>query len=183
MKTGSKISIIATLSTLALVGTAFAAWQFNKSAEANANSNVTITAKTEVGTLEVNPATFYLTLDYGFIGFTSSDYTDSEAAVSDGLTEVTLKYTGNTQSKDVSDVTIDNPTFVVDPALANYVNITGGSLAAPTTSENVKQAVYTLPSVAWVDGKKPTTKAQYEAMKTALASAKVAFTFTATVAE
>ena len=180
MKTGSKISIIATLSTLALVGTAFAAWQFNKSAEANANSNVTITAKTEVGTLEVNPATFYLTLDYDFIGFTSSDHTNSEAAVSDGLAEVTLKYTGNTQSKDVSDVTIDNPTFVVDPALANYVSITGGSLAAPTTSENIKQAVYTLPTVAWVA--KPTTKAQYESMKTALASAKVAFTFTATVA-
>ena len=182
MKTGSKISIIATLSTLALVGTAFAAWEFNQSASANANSNVTITAKSEVGTLEVNPATFYLTLDHDFIGFTSSDHTDGEAAVTDGLTQVTLKYTGSAQSNDVSDVTIEDPTFVVDAALANYVSITGGSLATPTVSANVKQAVYTLPTVSWVDGKKPTTKAQYDAMKTALASAKVAFTFEATVA-
>ena len=182
MKTGSKISIIATLSTLALVGTAFAAWEFNKSANANANSNVTITAKSEVGTLEVNPATFYLTLDYNYLGFTSSDHTNDENAVSDGLQQVTLTYTGSAQSNDVSDVTIETPTYVVDSAISTYVSITGGSLGTPNPNNNIKTVVYTLPTVAWVDGKKPTTKAQYDAMKTALASAKVAFTFEATVA-
>lgn len=42
MKISSKISAVATMGALALVGTAFAAWQFNKSAEKVVDANVAI---------------------------------------------------------------------------------------------------------------------------------------------
>ena len=179
MKVSSKISIIAAAATLALAGTAFAAWEFNKSAEKAVDSNVTITKDASTGTITLTPEVFYLTLDQDFLGFTSSDHTDDENAVSDALTTVTFLYTGSAKSNDVSDVTLA-VTYVADSALAPYVSVTGGSLADPVENNNTKTAVYTLPTVAWVD--QPSTQAEFDAMKTALASAKVTFTFTATVA-
>ena len=182
MKTASKISLIATLSTLALAGTAFAAWEFNKSATLAANSNVAITLDASDGDLALNPATFYLTLDQDVLAFTSSNHADDDEAISDQLTTVTLIYTGSDKSNDVSDVTINLPTYELDSALEVYITATGGSLGTPTASGNEKEVVYTLPTLAWVVNKKPTTQAQYDAMKAALASAKISFSFSATVA-
>lgn len=179
MKTSSKISIIATLSTLALVGTAFAAWEFNKSAVQAANSNVTITKDASVGTITLNPSTFYLTLDQDVLAFTQSDHSDDANAVSDTITTVEFKYTGSSKSNDVSDVTL-SVTYSVDSAIASYVTVSGGSLGTATETNNVKTADYTLPTLAWAD--KPATQAEFDAMKTALSGAKIAFTFTATVA-
>ena len=179
MKTSSKISIIAGAATLALVGTAFAAWEFNKSVEETINSNVAITKDASVGTITITPNTFYLTLDQDVLAFTSSDHTDSDATVSDQLTEVEFKYTGSAKSNDVSDVTL-TVTYVADAALLTYVSFTDGSLGTPTVAANVKTATYTLPTVSWVA--KPTTQADFNTMKTALNGAKITFTFTATVA-
>ena len=179
MKTATKISLIATISTLALAGTAFAAWEFNKSANLAAQSNVAITKDASEGTLEIDPATFYLTLDQDVLAFTESDHTDDANAVSDQITTFTVTYTGSDKANDVSDVTLA-VTYNVDAAIASYVTVSGGSLATPTASANVKTAVYTLPTLAW--SAKPTTQAAFNSMKTALASAKISFTISATVA-
>lgn len=182
MKTGSKISIIATLSTLALVGTAFAAWEFNKEAEQAAQSNVAITKDASVGELVLDPETFYLTLDQQVLSFTEADHSNSDAAISDQITTIDLEYTGSAKSNDVSDVTL-KAEYSVDSAIATYVTVSGGAMGAQTNNANKATATYTLPSLAWVDGKKPTTQAQFDAMKTALAGAKISFTFTAEIAE
>ena len=179
MKISSKIFAVATMGALALVGTAFAAWQFNKNAEKVVNANVAITKDASVGEITLSQETFYLTLDQEFLGWTVSDHTDSEEAVTDGLTSFTVTYTGSEAAKDVSDVDL-KAEFAVDSAFDAYISITGGGLGTPTESANVKEVTYTLPTVTWVD--KPSTKAEYDAMKSALAGAKVTFTYTATVA-
>jgi len=179
MKISSKISAVATMGALALVGTAFAAWQFNKSAEKVVDANVAITKDTSVGEITLSQETFYLTLDQEFLGWTVSDHTNSEEAVTDGLTSFTVTYTGSEAAGDVSDVTL-TAAFAADSAFDAYISVTGGALGTPTAHANVEEATYTLPTVAWVN--KPTTKAQFDAMKSALAGAKVTFTYTATVA-
>ena len=179
MKISSKISAVATMGALALVGTAFAAWQFNASKVKEVDANVAITKDASVGEITLSQETFYLTLDQEFIGWTVSDHTDKEEAVTDGLTSFTVTYTGSAAAGDVSDVSL-TATYAADSAFDAYISITGGSLGTPTANANVKEATYTLPTVAWVS--KPATKAQFDAMKSALAGAKVAFTFTATVA-
>ena len=179
MKTASKISLIATLSTLALAGTAFAAWEFNQSAQQAAQSNVAITKDVSEGTLELDPSVFYLTLDQQVLSFTEADHSNSEAAISDQITTVDLEYTGSAKSEDVSDVTLA-VTYNVDSAIASYVTVSGGSLGAQTNAGNKATATYTLPTLVWAD--KPTTKAEFDAMKTALQGAKISFTFSATVA-
>lgn len=178
MKTASKISIIATLSTLALVGTAFAAWEFNKAAQETLDSNVAITKDASAGELALDPEVFYLTLDQDVLAFTASDHTDGEAAVTDQITTFDVEYTGSAKAKDVSDVTLE-VTYDAT-ALASYVTVSGGSLGEATANQNVKTATYTLPSLEWVD--KPSTKAEFDAMKTALASAKITFTIKASIA-
>lgn len=86
MKISSKISVVATMGALALVGTAFAAWQFNSNVDKVANANVAITKDASVGEITLSQETFYLTLDQEFLGWTVSDHTNSEEAVTDGLT-------------------------------------------------------------------------------------------------
>ena len=178
MKISSKISAVATMGALALVGTAFAAWQFNASKVKEVDANVAITKDASVGEITLSQETFYLTLDQEFIGWTVSDHTDKEEAVTDGLTSFTVTYTGSEAAGDVSDVTL-TATYNADSAFDAYISFADGGLGTPTASANEKVATYTLPTVAWVD--KPSTKAEFDAMKTALAGAKVTFTFTATV--
>ena len=181
MKTSSKISIIATISTLAVVGTAFAAWQFNKSAQKASNSNVVITKDDSVGEITLQYETFYLTLDQDTLAWTSVDNTDAETATG-VITTNKVTYTGSDKANDVSDVTL-TVTYTVDSAISTYVTISGGELGARVENQNVLEQDYTLPTLTWVEGKKPTTKKAFDAMKAALAGAKVAFTFKADIAE
>lgn len=179
MKTSSKITVIASLAALALVGSAFAAWQFNKAATKTVDSNVAITKDDGVGEITLSKETFYLTLDQDVLAWTEADHTDDDGAITDTLTSIKVTYTGSAKANDVSDVDLD-VTFSADSAFASYVNITDGSLATPTATGNKLEADYTLPTLAWAG--KPTTQAQFDAMKTALAGKKVTFTFTATIA-
>ena len=179
MKTSSKITVIASLAALALVGSAFAAWQFNKAATKTVESNVAITKDDSVGEITLSKETFYLTLDQDVLAWTESDHTDDVGAIEDTLTSIKVTYTGSSKANDVSDVTL-TASFTADTAFASYVSITGGSLAEPTATGNKKEADYTLPTLAWTA--QPTTQAQFNAMKEALAGKKVTFTFKATIA-
>ena len=122
MKTSTRISIIATLSTLALAGTAFAAWEFNKSIQEDRASNVTITKDASAGSIALSPDVFYLTLDQDVLAFTASDHTDDASAITDSITTVNMTYTGSAKSNDVSDITL-GVTYEIDAGIASYVTI------------------------------------------------------------
>ena len=181
MKTTNKITLVSIAGALALVGVAFAAWQFNASASKASAGNVEITKKTSVGSI-ADVTTFYLTLDQSGAYWTNKSFDDSEDAITneDKVSTFEFVYTGSASANDVSDVTLE-VSYVVDSGIATYVNVTGGELGVATESANVKSATYTLPTLSYTSAK-PSTSAEFDAMKAALEGKKVTFTLTATVA-
>ena len=181
MKTTNKITLVSLIGGVALIGSAFAAWQFNASTSTSAISNVEITKETSVGHL-ADVATFYLTLDQKGAYWTNVSYDNSEANIENNtiVTSFAVTYNGSEESNDVSDVTLE-VTYTVDSEIEEYVTFTGGELVNVTSNNNVKSATYNLPTLAYT-ASKPTTSAEYAAMKTALAGKKVSFTISATVA-
>ena len=182
MKISNKITIVSMAGALALIGTAFAAWQFNASvSEANA-SNVDVTKKTSSGTI-ADVATFYLTLDQSGAYWTNKSFDNSEGSIldADKVASFAFIYTGSSASKDVTDVTL-SVNFEADDNITHYVSFTGGELVNIVESENVKSATYNLPALSYT-AYKPSTSAAYDEMKTALEGKKVTFTLTATVGE
>ena len=182
MKTQNKITLVSIGGGLALVGAAFAAWQFNASVSKANDSNVEITKKTDAGSI-ADVETLYLTLDQSGAFWTKVSYNNSEVAIASEniVTSFNFVYTGSAEANDVSDVTL-TVNYSVDDGIEDYVTFTGGSLGAATELNNVKSAVYTLPTLSYT-ANKPSTSAEYDAMKVALNGKKVTFTLTATVAE
>ena len=180
MKTSNKITIVSLAGAFALIGTAFAAWQFNSSVTKASASNVEITKKTSTGSI-ADVATFYLTLDQSGVFWTNKSFDDSNEAITnaDKVTEFAFVYTGSDTANDVSDVEL-SVSFDVDAGIETYVSFTGGELSGLTSSSNQKSATYVLPTLAYT-ASKPTTSAAYDVMKEALAGKKVTFTLTATV--
>ena len=186
MKTSNKITLIAGLSAIALIGTGYAAWTFSKDATATADGNVNITAKAdEAGKLELAAdQSFVLTLDQDFIGWqkTANDNNTSDVSV------VKLEYTGS-EAKDPNGDSAIEETIKVSMtadygALSTYV--TFGALEAEQTftyTGTKLEIEFDLPTVSYVAAKYPKNEEAYDAMVTALANAKVNFTFTATVEE
>ena len=181
MKTTNKITLLSLAGGLTLVGTAFAAWQFNANVAEATNSNVEITKATSTGSI-ADVATFYLTLDQKGAYWTNKSFVNSDAEVTDAdvVESFEFTYTGSANSNDVSDVTLA-VTYDVDDAIANYVTIDGGSLSDATVLNNVKSTTYTLPTLTYT-ASKPTTSAAYNAMVEALEGKTVTFTLAATVA-
>ena len=176
MKVSNKITLIGAIGALALVGTGFAAWQFAKAQTEDVEKNVVVTGVTELeGTITVD--TFFLTFDQAAPVWTSSSHADSTEEISDVITTVGVTYTGNASLTNAAANVDWTVTYVADAAITNYVTVTGGSLGEATNSGNVKTATYTLPTLAWT-ANKPENKTAYDAMKTAVASAKVTFTVT-----
>ncbi len=188
MRTSNKITLIAGLSAIALVGTGYAAWTFSKDATATAKSNVNITTKAdEVGTLALAKGqTFVLTLDQDFIGWqkTANDNNTSDVST------IKLEYTGS-EEKDYKDgYAVDEKikvTMTADyGALSTYV--TFGALDADLTKEykytgTKLEFEFNLPTVSYIDDMYPRNEKAFNAMVTAIGSAEVNFTFTATVEE
>lgn len=182
MKTSNKITLLSLAGGLTLVGTAFAAWQFNANVASAVNSNVAITKASSEGTI-ADVATFYLTLDQKGPYWTnkSFDNSEEEITINDVVNTFDFTYTGSSKSNDASDVTL-SVTYTCDDAILNYVSFTGGELSDATVNDNVKSATYILPTLAYT-ANKPTTKANYEAMKEALEGKKVTFSLVATITE
>ena len=180
MKTTSKITLVSLVGGIALIGSAFAAWQFNESQSLSAHSNVEFTKETNVGSISDIP-TIYLTLDQKGPFWTSLSYNDSLEEVDDSkiVTSFTFTYTGSDESNDVSDVAL-NVAYSVDSGIETYVSFTGGELVNVTENDNVKTATYNLPTLAYTSAK-PSTSAEYRSMKAALDGKKVSFSLTATV--
>ena len=182
MKTTNKITLVSLGGGIALIGAAFAAWQFNASVTKSFDSNVEITKKTTQGSI-ADVSTIYLTLDQSGAYWTNVSYDNSEETVlpETVVTSFNFVYTGSVESKDVSDVTLD-VTFSADSEIETYVTFTGGELVNVTENENVKSGTYNLPTLSYT-ANKPTTSADYDLMKAALEGKKVSFTLTATVSE
>ena len=182
MKTSNKITIISLAGALVLVGTGFAAWQFNSSATETKASNVEITKKTSTGSI-AEVATFYLTLDQKGAFWTNKSFDNSDESITseDQISSFSFVYTGSNESKDVSDVEL-SVSYSVDSGIETYVSFTGGELVNVTSSNNVKSATYNLPTLAYT-ASKPTTTSAYDTMKGNLTGKKVTFTLTATVNE
>lgn len=187
MKTANKISLVAACAALALVGTGYAAWTFSKDASTASVGNVNITAKAdEVGELTVNNENFYLVIDQKFLGWA----TTATATASD-LSKVTLTYTGA-----ASGTAATNTDWLIDEdikfictfdgsALSNYI-VFGNADEYTKTVDYTGTAItcdYTLPTVSWKDGMKPDNETEYDAMVTAIGTAKVNLTFKAEVVE
>ncbi len=187
MRTSNKITLIAGLSAIALVGTGYAAWTFSKDAEATAQGNVNITTKAdETGTLSLAAdQTFVLTLDQDFIGWQKVATDNNTSDVS----TVELEYTGSKVADYAGNKAVKEHVKVTMTAeygaLSTYV--TFGVLDAAITKEykgeDKIEFVFNLPTVSHVDAKYPRNEKDYDAMVTAIGSAKVNFTFTATVEE
>ena len=176
MKTSTKVSIISGVALVALVGTGFAAWTFNKTATADKGSNVVITTDTSVGTLVVENVTVNLILDQGSLAWGTYDSTEDSITT---VSSLELTYTGSASLNDVTGVTIS---VAITNGASSYVTLDDGSFDSGTCTNNVKVWNYTLPTITWVDGQKPTTQSAFDTMESALASATVTFAFTATVA-
>ena len=181
MKTTNKITLLSLAGGLTLVGTAFAAWQFNANVAEAQNSNVEITKVTNTGSI-ADVATFYLTLDQKGAYWTNKSFVDSDDEITDAdiVESFEFTYTGSANSNDVSDVTL-SVSYEVDSAISEYVTVSGGELGEATVLNNVKSATYTLPSLAYT-ANKPTTLANYNAMKDALEGKTITFSLVATVA-
>ena len=182
MKTANKITLVSLGGAFALIGTAFAAWQFNSSVVKAAESNVEITKKAATGTID-DVTTFYLTLDQSGAYWTNKNFDNSDASITneDKVTSFEFVYTGSDTSNDVSDVTL-SVTYDVDSDIETYVSFTGGELTDLTSTNNKKSATYVLPTLSYT-ASKPTTSKDYDVMKGLLAGKKVTFTLTATVNE
>ncbi len=186
MKTSNKITLIAGLSAIALIGTGYAAWTFSKDAEATTEGNVNITTKDpEVGELKLaDGQTFVLTLDQDFIGWqkVANDNNTSDVDV------VKLEYIGS-EAKDYNAAFAVEETIKVSMtasygALADYVEF--GALEAEKSFDYAGEKLdieFALPTVSYVDAKYPRNEKAYDEMVAAIESAKVEFTFTASVEE
>lgn len=188
MKTRNKLSVLAGVAALALVGTGYAAWQFSKDvADVTASGNVNITVlDTEVGTLTVDAPEFYLVIDQKFLGWATT-----ENATASDLSKVTLTYTGAPSGNAAT-----NTDWVIDEdikftctcdasALSSYITFTGAD-DYENTVDYVGEAItcdYTLPSVEWKAGMKPSNEAEYRTMVAAIGTEAVSFTFSAEVVE
>ncbi len=180
MKTSNKISLIAGLSAIALIGTGYAAWTFSKDSTVNFDGSVNITAKAEeVGTLSVVPnQKVCLILDQDFIGW--KDSTDENAAE---VTSINLEYAGAV-SKDVDEHITVSVDANYDSVLAKYVSFTAiGEQTKEYKGEDKLAFEFALPTISWVDGKKPLNEKAYDEMVAALGSSTVSFTFSAEVSE
>lgn len=187
MKLSNKISLIAGIAGLAVVGTGYAAWTFSKDVDGvTSTGNVKITEEAEVGTLKADKDSFYLIIDQKFLGWATTD-----TATASDLDKITLTYEGAE-----SGTTATNTDWLIDEtitftcscdvsALSSYISFTGAEDYVETKDYNGTAIIldYTLPTVSWVDGMKPENETEYDTMVNTIGSATVDFTFKAEVNE
>ena len=176
MKLGTKFSLLSTLGIISIVGTGFAAWTFSEAPKSFELNNVKVVTNADVktdATITLDPSEWHLILDEKWIGWSTSTDVEKDYQASDALTQVKPTLTLNPESSTkMEDFTLTY-SMKVDETLDEYVTI--GEFGG----EWVSGSTISLPSVEWVEGKKPTTKAQYDAMIEAIGD--VTFIFSATL--
>lgn len=182
MKTRNKLSILASVAALALVGTGYAAWQFSKENTVDVNGTVNVVGKAdEVGTLTLKDGlTYTLVLDQNEDG--GVYWADNEGTK---LTDanIVLEFVGTDRAVNET-VTISMES---DYASAIETYVTFGDNDADqsftwTGEKTVEEITFALPTVAYTDAY-PLNEAAYDAMYEAVNGAEITFTFTAEIDE
>ncbi len=190
------IKVITPVALMAVVGTGFSAWVFNKTATQSTNGlTITIGAATEGGTIRIsnaNKAKFEINQ-----GTTIAKNTKGSGGLcDDGLSftydSLSADYynsgNGRTDDNEESDKQSITRTYAVelDSALSKYFTIVQGKTGKwedevdlASGDENTGTALI----IDWVEGMKPLNMTQYKTMTSALANATITVTFTATVVD
>lgn len=176
MKTRNKLSLLAGVAALALVGTGYAAWTFTKEVSSTIDVSGKVTAAIEAKDVTADPETFYLIVDAcketthkHLPG--KGIYWAKDAEGKTAVTEITLKGTVNEADNDILDIRGYVGKFVIK---ADAVATTYVSMAAVNKTETVTvntkngdcEYTYTLPEVSFI--KCPENVAEVTAMKAEL---------------
>lgn len=165
----SNFKILGIAACLAVIGTAAAAWQFNKSATANKDFELSVQGYDTIGSIQITDAgeECTLKLDSSGVEFINGDISADYTGGADAINEVESEAITRTYTIKLSD------------NLAEYVKFVDTTQAEGTWTDG--EAI-TLPEMAWVDGKNPKSLTKYNEMKNALTGATVNIEFRADVA-
>ena len=188
MRTSDKITFIAGLSAIALIGTGYAAWVFSKDSTITGTGNVSIITKgQETGSLNQLPGqeNLVLTLDQDFIGWQTQAKDNNTSDIS----SLALEYQGS-QAKDTrGEYAVDEDIVVTMSAdygvLSTYVQF-GDLQDVELVKEFTGEAItfeFRLPTVSYVDSMYPRNEKAYDEMVEALDGATIQFTFDAQVVQ
>ncbi len=186
MRTQSKITLIAGLTAMALVGTGYAAWSFSEDRIITETGNVNVVTKgQEAKFLERLPGeeNLILTLDQDFIGWQREAKDNNTSDIS----SLTLEYLGS-QAKD------PEGEYAVKEDIAVTMNVDYGVLSTYVEFGELKDVElvkdykgekltfeFRLPSVSYVDSMYPRNEQAYDEMVEVLEGAKIQFIFEAHV--
>ncbi len=186
MRTQSKITLIAGLTAMALVGTGYAAWSFSEDRIITETGNVNVVTKgQEAKFLERLPGeeNLILTLDQDFIGWQREAKDNNTSDIS----SLTLEYLGS-QAKD------PEGDYAVKEDIAVTMNVDYGVLSTYVEFGELKDVElvkdykgekltfeFRLPSVSYVDSMYPRNEQAYDEMVEVLEGAKIQFIFEAHV--
>ena len=169
MRTSDKITFIAGLSAIALIGTGYAAWVFSEDSTITGTGNVSIITKgQETGSLNQLPGqeNLVLTLDQDFIGWQTQAKDNNTSDIS----SLTLEYQGS-QAKDTrGEYAVDEDIVVTMSAdygvLSTYVQF-GDLQDVELVKEFTGEAItfeFRLPTVSYVDSMYPRNEKAYDEM-------------------
>lgn len=178
MNARTKLSIVTAAGLLALTGTGFAAWTFNKDASVNSTANVTVLPESELGTLTITTASLYIVLDQAGI------YYASDAAGANPVTRLEANYNAPADGTlgENMDIDFDLAFSGATADWATYVNgLADVSLGTVTVDHGDNALAFTLPALTYTAAK-PSTESEYDAMKAALDGKTVTMTVTADAA-
>jgi hypothetical protein len=178
MKLGNKISLIAGLGCVALVGSGFAAWTFAQSANQTEAIGANVAEESKSGDVTISKSGLKITFDQAAV----TDGVHTGKAVWSG--SLTATYTGDTKE---SGLVLSYDVTIADSA-ADYVTFAGGEKKVSSLSW-VSGTAITPDSVSALglvfnQDKAPQNESEYNAFVTAVANLGniVTFSFDATVA-
>lgn len=187
MKLRNKIAAITAAAMLAFTGVGFAAWTFNNSTAQTQNVSTYVTSAIEAKNVELSgDKTVYLVLDQAKPYWSTAVNTGSKPVeLTDGKITVTPKYKVVNQNDGASWKWTVSSNMNVASAISTYVTVGSfvassaetGTITAASGDDQIAAIDYNLPTLNYVEAKKPTSLESYNAMVSALNGAMITFTF------
>ena len=187
MKLRNKIAAITAAAMLAFTGVGFAAWTFNNSTAQTQNVSTYVTSAIEAKNVELSgDKTVYLVLDQAKPYWSTAVNTGSKPVeLTDGKITVTPKYKVVNQNDGASWKWTVSSNMNVASAISTYVTVGSfvassaetGTITAASGDDQIAAIDYNLPTLNYVEAKKPTSLESYNAMVSAINGAMITFTF------
>ena len=155
-----QIKLLGVLGCLALVGSASAAWSFNKNSQSAKTIGLQVEGYATVGSVSIvdNEKAAYLDLDDNSVLLKEAD-------------DVVATYTASSNQGGKTETL--TWTIELSTNLAKYIAVDGVSSGTWTSGSAIK-----FPDFKYVSGKNPTTLAEYQEMKSVLGSGNEYITLT-----